>query len=358
MNNQSHTQSNSTSSATVTVKNAYDAKVINETLNRVGKCPNAKGHIHEVMYRDLQNILPKNILKGNKAKLVVSNTAECVDLVVVDSAGKTIERVQLKDTSNSIAKTIKQVESGKYNSAQMVGTKETTDKFNKGYKGAKKMKSSHISSKTTEQMAVKSGNVELTSKTGIRALKNSAIDGGLWGGIGSGAISTVSNMNDLVNGDKELDEAAMHIAIDTGKGAVSGAGGNVAATVSGPITAGILSHFGLSGALATATIAGTPILVGLTTAGAINAVLSRTGDNLSDNINSAVDGLTGTVENIGSTVGDIADKTVTPIEDGLTSLAEGAVNTIEEAGGTVIDIAGGLLDGVENTFDNICSWFS
>ncbi len=255
--------SNNTNSVATTIQHSYEGKVLKEALDRAGKCVNVKGHIHEIMYRDLQNILPKNILQNNTAELVKNPIAKCVDLVVKNSKGKILERIQLKDAPASISKIAKQISSGQYNSAKLVGSKETVKEFAKvASKTSKTMKSSGISSNTTNRLAVKAGNVSLTSKAGFNALKSSAKSGGAIGATVSGGFAVVKGVMDLSDG-KDPGEVAIEVAKETGKGAVIGSTSSVAATIAGSGAATVATGIGLTGATATALTIGAPIIVGI-----------------------------------------------------------------------------------------------
>ncbi len=299
--------SNNTNSVATTVQHSYEGKVISEALSRAGKCPNIKGHIHEIMYRDLQNILPKNILKGNVAELVKSPTAKCVDLVVKSPAGKIIERVQLKDVPASINKTLKQITSGQYNSVKLVGSEETVKEFSKvASKSSKSMKSSGISSKTTNRLATKTGNVSLTSKAGINALKTSAKSGAALGGAISGGIAAIQGIIDISDG-KDVGEVAIDVAAETGKGAVTGAISGVAATTTASVTASTLGAVGVTGVTASAATIAAPIVAAVGVGLLANEILFEDNEIVSDIFDGVGTVVSDTCEGIGNAVGDLFD---------------------------------------------------
>ena len=138
-------------------KASFEAYTINEALQRAGANPQLKGHIHESLVKNLHNCNPVNIANGKVAQIVSNPTAKTVDMVVM-KGGKVLERFQLKDTPNSLWKTAQQIKSGQYNSAQILGTQETVDGLSKmGNLGNKTIKSSGISSDTTEALAHRAG---------------------------------------------------------------------------------------------------------------------------------------------------------------------------------------------------------
>jgi hypothetical protein len=110
--------------AVSTPKKPNDSRI----LQRGGRNPQLKGIIHEVLIKDSINGNPGNIVKGIKASLTNKSNAKTVDVVVTKGA-KVFRRIQAKDTANSISRTVKQIQSGQYRSARILGTKETTKKL-------------------------------------------------------------------------------------------------------------------------------------------------------------------------------------------------------------------------------------
>ena len=82
-----------------------------EAVTRVGRNPQVKGVVHEVLYRDLQNASAKNVVNGTKAVLTKSTTAVRDDILMKQGTS-IVGRAQLKDTPKAIAKTVSQVRSG------------------------------------------------------------------------------------------------------------------------------------------------------------------------------------------------------------------------------------------------------
>lgn len=123
-----------------------------EALERAGNCPQLKGIIHEMLFRDKLNLSPKNLLAGNVTKLTKNPTAHSVDLVTLNKNGKPIAKYQLKDCTSTAGtgKTLGQVRSGKYKNTKLMGTEETTKNYNAAkLPGDKEMTSTGISSNRT-----------------------------------------------------------------------------------------------------------------------------------------------------------------------------------------------------------------
>ncbi len=137
----------------------FESAVGFEVNNRSGsKTPTGgKGIVFESLYKGKRNA--KNFWNGTVTKFTKSSTAEVVDLYDINSTGVVTARYQLKDcvSDSGAYKVAKQIQSGKYNSAQIVGTTESAKKINKvlsdiGY-NSKRVIDSGISSKTTEELA-------------------------------------------------------------------------------------------------------------------------------------------------------------------------------------------------------------
>ena len=143
---------------TAGMQEAYEAKIGAEMLDRVGHNVNGKGVVHELLYRDKLNVDPSNILQGKHAELTSSTTAIRDDLVV-KQGGKVVQRFQLKDTPNSVEKTLQQTCNHKYSGTNLFGTEETTKAYTQkaATRGTtvQKMTSTGISSKDTERIANK-----------------------------------------------------------------------------------------------------------------------------------------------------------------------------------------------------------
>jgi hypothetical protein len=295
-----------TATTTNLVKTSGEGKVIGEALIRAGKNPHLKGHIHEVLIKDSINLNPVRVLNGESARLTASNTAKTVD-IVVSKGGKVIERIQAKDTVGSMGKTINQIKNGQYNSAQIVGTKETAAEFGKHagkLKGAKSIKSSGFSSNYTESLAQRAG--ANGSGTLSKALGASAKTGAQVGGVVCGGIAVAKGVCDLLDGSKDVGEVAYTVAKETAGGAISGAAAGAAATAAGAGTAMAVTALGVTGFAATATVVVAPVVAAV----AVGYVAKEawdfaTSDEVLGNVkDSLVDVGIETVECVGSAIDD------------------------------------------------------
>lgn len=254
---------NSATNTATAAKATYEAKVITEALNRAGGCKNLHGHVHEILIRDSINANPASILKGESAKLVANPTAKAVDVVVM-KGGKVLERIQAKDTAESIGKTVRQIADGKYNSAQLWCTKETTNGLARHadkLSGAKTIKSSGISSEYTKALAQRAG----ASGAGSvgNACLGAAKSGGAAGGVVSGGIAVFQGACDLIDGSKSIGEVAANVTKETAGGALSGAAASAAATATGAAVSAGLTAAGITGLTATVTVAAAPVAVAI-----------------------------------------------------------------------------------------------
>lgn len=226
------------------IKEAYEGKVAIEAVSRVGRNKNLHGIVHEVLYKDAQNVNPRNIIHGSKAVLTKSTKAVRDD-VLIKNAGKVVGRAQLKDTVPSIEKTVKQVASGKYKGTILMGTKETVGVFNsevakaasKGVKVTQKMQSTGISSTDTARIAAKAIGGGITGK----ALASAARSSGVVGAAVSGGIEVVTAGRDLLSGEIEGKEFVGRVAKEATGGGLSAAAGGVAATAVTTAVAGVLA---------------------------------------------------------------------------------------------------------------------
>lgn len=252
--------SSKTAVATSFVKTSGEAKVIGEALARAGKNPHLKGHIHEVLIKDSINFNPLRAVNGESAKLTASHTAKTVD-IVVSKGGKVIGRIQAKDTVGSMGKTINQIKAGQYNSAQVLGTKETATEFGKHahkINGAKSIQSSGFSSEYTESLAQRAG--ATGSGTLSEAIGTTSKIGAKVGGVVCGGIALVKGVGDLMDGSKDVGEVAVTVAKETAGGALSGAAAGAAATVAGAGAVTAVAALGITGLVATTTVVAAPIV--------------------------------------------------------------------------------------------------
>lgn len=238
-------------------KEAYEAHVAIDALNRAGHCPQLKGHVHEIMFCDKFNANPINILRGQHAELSASATDTVRD-VVIKKAGEIIDSAQLKDTvsSSGVRKTVSQIQSGKYSQTTVIGTEETVQKV--AGKVAQKVTSSGISTETTSRIA----NKALGKIPSISAIGSAAKAGGIAGAVVSAGIEAVSSAIDIVKGRKNVRAAAVDVAKAGAKGGVAGASSAVVSGVVAGATGsavGALTATGIGSAVA-ATGAGAVVL--------------------------------------------------------------------------------------------------
>ncbi len=216
---------NKSNNLVLLLNEGYDVTVANRMIGRAGsKTVNGgKGIALEIIEIDKRNLL--NTLKNNglRTRFTESSTANQVDLVTMNGK-RLVERIQCKDTPSvaGISKTLHQVESGKYNAAQMVGTTETAQLFNAkaASKGITKvMKDSGISTKDTSRISNKLNGVVSTVGMGKIALRSAKIGGAISGGIA--VIETI------VNGD-DIEDPCAHISSNVIKGTVTSGIGTLA----------------------------------------------------------------------------------------------------------------------------------
>ncbi|MBM7620181.1 hypothetical protein JOC95_002034 [Bacillus tianshenii] len=266
------------SKSIMTVKEFYEGKVAVESLTRAGRNPQLHGIVHEVMYRDKLNV--KNLISGTKTVLSKSKSAIRDDLLVKKGT-KIVGRMQLKDTVNSIDKTIKQVKNGKYSRTLLIGTKETTKAFQskvaiqtqKGIKITQKMHSSGISSSDTTRIAQRA----LGKIGSINSLSNVAKKSAFFGAAVSAGLEAFSSAGDYINGNITGKEYAKRIIKE-------GTEGGVTAAVS--TTSGILATAGTTLGLASLGIS-SATLVGAS-AVAVTALPIAAGIAVSIGVGSAV----------------------------------------------------------------------
>ena len=263
-------------------KEAYESKVALEALNRAGKCPQLKGHVHEILYKDSYNTNLKHLLEGKHAALTKSNTAQMKDIVVMKGS-KVVGHAQLKDTISpgGVAKTIKQINSGHYNKTRVLGTEETVQKI--GAKVNQKVSSSGISSNTTKRIADKA----LGKMPTVGAVGNALKSGGTSGAILGAGIETVTSIYDVATGEKDLDDAVIDVAAAGVRGGVVGAAssaaGAVAAGAAGTAVsavAGTAAGTAIAGtAVGAAAVAAAPVVIGFAAACAVGSFISSLFDD-------------------------------------------------------------------------------
>ena len=256
----------------VIAKEAYETKVGLEALARAGQCPQLKGVVHEVMYKDAYNAA--NALAGKSAQLTKSSTAMMKDIVIM-KGNKVAGHAQLKDTvsASGVLKTVKQINSGHYGKTQVLGTVETAAKIQGKTRQA--VHSSGISSETTARIAGKAlGKMPSTS-----ALHTAGKAGGVAGAAISAGIESVSSLYQVYKGDKTLGEAAGDITIAAVKGGVTGYAGATAAPLAAAATGSAIAATGVGSlvagsAIGVASVAAAPVVVGFAAACAVSSFIS------------------------------------------------------------------------------------
>lgn len=255
-------------------KETYEAKVGLEALSRAGSCPQLKGHVHEVMFKDAFNADPMNILQGKTAHLTQSNTAQVKD-IIIKQGNKIAGHMQLKDTisSSGVKKTIDQINSGHYSKTAIYGTEETVAKI--GNRVGQNVKSSGISSQTTSRIADKA----LGKFPGGEALGMAAKSGGVSGAVLGAGIEAVCSAKDVFDGNKTVGEAAGDIAVAGIKGGVIGAASTMASTAAAGATGALVSTAAattIGSAIAATTVgaaavAAAPVVAGFAVACAVGS---------------------------------------------------------------------------------------
>lgn len=247
----------------VVSKTAYESTVIARAMERAGHNPHLKGHIHEVLVKDARNVRNLLTLNGASTELTKSTTAGTVDLVTT-KGGKVIERLQVKDVTSQagIDKLVKQCADGKYRSAQLVGSEESANAFNKAAEKdgiSKRMTSTGVSSKSTESLAQRAGATGSGSLGS--AMGQAAKAGGAAGAIIGGSVAAVKGCIDLIDGRADAAEVAGTVVKASAKGGVSGAAAGAAATATGAGAVATVSALGMTGMAATAVTIGAPFAV-------------------------------------------------------------------------------------------------
>ena len=257
------------------IRKAYDTKVGMEAFERAGHNPQLKGVVHEVLYKDAQTINPSNLLNGTKGVLTKSTTAVRDDVLLMNG-GSVVGRSQLKDTAQSISKTVKQASSGKYAGTKLMGTKETVQAYekavenlaNKGTTVTQKMTSTGISSTDTSRIAVETIGGKLTTQSIAKVAGSS----GIAGGVISCGIETICAGKELIDGTIDGSEFVGRVAKETVGGGISAAGGSAAATL---VSAGVAT------ALATTTApVWVPAVVGISAAVAVGSAIKGFWDSI------------------------------------------------------------------------------
>lgn len=244
------------------MKETYEAKVALEAFERAGRNQNLHGVVHEILVKDKLNATPRNIVSGAKAHLTQSTTAVRDD-IVVKQAGHVVKRLQVKDTAQSISKTVKQVAEGKYSGTNLIGTKETAEAFNKATKCAglnKTMQSSGFSSADTTRIAGKVLGKMPTTATVASVARST----GFAGAAVSAGFTAITSGSDWLDGKISTSEYIGKVTKEGVGGGISAAAGAGAATVATGVVATALAS--VSAPVWVPLAVGTVVTVGVASA--------------------------------------------------------------------------------------------
>lgn len=263
--------------ATTAVKEAYEYKSGLEAVKRVGDLPpdKLKGVVHEVMFKDRFNL--KNAFSGKKAILSRSRQAVRDDVLIQDGK-KIVERLQLKDTSKSVGDVVRRVKQGQYRATKLVGTEETAKAYNQvAVKQGigKSMRSSKISTNTTERVAAKVKG----SMPSAKSLLHGAKQAGKAGAIVSAGIAAATSAVGYFNGEIDEKEAAAKVVSAGVAGYAGGAVGAVASSMTAAAVSSGLAAVTTTTAIGAAVIAAAPAVLAVTAAVTVGGWVSgRVGD--------------------------------------------------------------------------------
>ena len=240
-------------------REGYDVKVGAEALKRAGKCKNLKGHVHEILFKDRYNADPRNIIAGRHAELTKSTTARMKD-VIIKKNGKVVGHAQLKDVTSKegIAKTVKQINSGKYAKTRVYGTAaKMAGKTNQT------VYSDGISTETTTRIA----NKALGKMPSLKNLHAAGKAGGVAGAAIGAGIEAVSSIKAMIDGDKSMEDTVIDVAAAGARGGATGYAGVTAGTAAAGATGSLIAASGLGAAvggsaLGTACVTAAPLVVG------------------------------------------------------------------------------------------------
>lgn len=263
--------------ATTAVKEAYEYKSGLEAVKRVGDLPpdKLKGVVHEVMFKDRFNL--KNAFSGKKAILSRSRQAVRDDVLIQDGK-KIVERLQLKDTSKSVGDVVRRVKQGQYRATKLVGTEETAKAYNQvAVKQGigKSMRSSKISTNTTERVAAKVKG----SMPSAKSLLHGAKQAGKAGAIVSAGVAAATSAVGYFNGEIDEKEAAAKVVSAGVAGYAGGAVGAVASSMTAAVVSSGLAAVTTTTAIGAAVIAAAPAVLAVTAAVTVGGWVSgRVGD--------------------------------------------------------------------------------
>lgn len=264
----------------IMVREVYDTKVGAEALMRAGKCKNLKGHVHEIMFRDKYNADPRNIIAGRHAELTKSATARVKD-VVMKQDGKVVGHAQLKDvvSSKGVAKTVKQINSGKYAKTRVYGTDETAAKL--AGKTNQPVHADGISTESTTRIA----NKALGKMPSLKGLHSAGKAGGVAGAAVGAGIEAISSISDVVNGKKSVGDAIGDVTAAGVRGGATGYASAVAGSAAAGATGGMIAASGIGAAVGgtavgAACVAAAPLVAGFAASCAVANFVSDLWDEI------------------------------------------------------------------------------
>lgn len=263
--------------ATTAAKEVYECKAGLEAVKRVGDLSpdKLKGVVHEVMFKDRFNL--KNAFSGKKAILSRSRQAVRDDVLIQDGK-KIVERLQLKDTSKSVGDVVRRVKQGQYRATKLVGTEETAKAYNQvaAKQGiGKSMRSSKISTNTTERVAAKVKG----SMPSAKSLLHGAKQAGKAGAIVSAGVAAATSAVGYFNGEIDEKEAAAKVVSAGVAGYAGGAVGAVASSMTAAAVSSGLAAVTTTTAIGAAVIAAAPAVLAVTAAVTVGGWVSgRVGD--------------------------------------------------------------------------------
>ncbi|WP_298780690.1 hypothetical protein [uncultured Fretibacterium sp.] len=268
--------------ATTAVKEAYEYKSGLEAVKRVGDLPpdKLKGVVHEVMFKDRFNL--KNAFSGKKAILSRSRQAVRDDVLIRDGK-KIVERLQLKDTPKSVGDVVRRVKQGQYRATKLLGTEETAKAYNQvaTKQGiGKSMRSSKISTNTTERGAAKVKG----SMPSAKSLLHGAKQAGKAGAIVSAGIAAATSAVDYFNGEIDEKEAAAKVVSAGVAGYAGGAAGAVASSLAASAVTSGLAAVTTTTAVGGAVIAAAPVVIPIAAAVAVGGLVSGWVGDAVDNL--------------------------------------------------------------------------
>ena len=280
------------------VQTIYEGSVNARVVERAGNLASSqsKGIAHEIMYADKLNVTRPEL---GVTKLSTKTNAVRDDLVSVKD-GVVKYRAQLKDTvsSSGVNKTVTQGMNGKYQGTNFMGTKETTELYNKATENmtAQKMSSTGISSKDTSRIT-ESFSGKMPSLDNIAHNSSRA---GSFGAVTSVAVGAVEDIVNSESGDEMLAHAAATVATSATAAGIASVPALAAAplvAVAAPVAAGIVA----------ATVAGKVVMDA--TDGEVKEVLEDIGRGVGDFISDAADEVAyKVVDSIGEGLDRVGDK--------------------------------------------------